>query len=139
MATEITRYDKDTAFRAECAVAVSAGELVGLDSNGKLVLADADAATPVLAVGFALTDGAIGDTIGVATQGELVDSSWSWTPPARLFTSDTAGAITATAPATATDVIQMIGWARSATKVIINVTPVVLELQAAGTTTVAFH
>ena len=138
MATEIVRYDKESAFRAQCATTILAGQLVGFDSSGNLVLADADAATPVEAVGFALVGGVSGDKIGVCTQGELYDATWTWTPGAKVWTSGTPGGYVATKVSTATNMIQPVGWAKAATRLIVNVVPALAVVQAAGNSTVAF-
>lgn len=132
----IKNYDKETAFRATCAVTVSAGQLVGFNASGQLVLADADA--PVEAVGFALEDAAAGQVIGVGTQGRLEDPTWTWTPGGKVWLSATAGALVATRPSATNAVIQPVGRAIAATKLIVNVTPAVAQVQASGSTTVAF-
>lgn len=138
MPTYVRNHNRDSAFRAVCAAAVSAGQLVGLNASGQLVLADADAATPIEAVGFALENGAAGETIGVAQIGRLEDPSWSWTPGARLFVSGTAGAFAATAPSGAGNIVQPVARALSATKVAVNVQLALAKVQASGSTTVAF-
>lgn len=138
MSIAIARYDRDTAFRAECAADVLAGQLVGFNDQGKLVLADADAATPIEAVGFALTDAAAGKLVGVATQGELESGAWAQTVGAKIWLSATAGASTTSRPNSAGSLIQPLGFARSATRLVVHVCPAVGKVQASGSTTVAF-
>jgi hypothetical protein len=115
-----------------------AGQLVGLDSTGKMVLADADAATPIPAVGVAVVDVAIGGKGSFTLLGKLKNSAWSFTPGAKLYASGTAGAFTATAPSTAGNLVQPVGFARSATEVVFNVAQSATVVQAAGNSTVAF-
>lgn len=140
MPIEIERYDKDTAFRAVCAATIAAGQLVGLDASGNLVLADADAATPIEAVGVALTAGVSGNTIGVAQDAQLKNTAWSFAvgSAGKLWLSGTAGGMTTTRPTTATNLVQAVGRSLSATRVIVRITPAVARVQADGTTTVNF-
>lgn len=136
MAMEILRYAKDSAIPFTAAAASAIGELCGVDSAGKTVLADADA--PVLAVGVAVTAGVVGSRHAVALAGVVRNAAWTWTPGSTMYLSDTAGGWTDTPPATAADKIQPVGIAISATEIAFNVTPSGLALQAAGTSTVAF-
>lgn len=132
----ILGYNRDSAFRAVAAATITAGQLVGLNSSGKAVLADADAATPIEAVGFALEDAKSGDTIGVAQIGRVEDTSATYTVGAKLWLSGTAGGVTETKVSTAGNIIQPVGTAISATKAILNVSPCAIKLQASGATTV---
>jgi len=138
MPVYVRNHNRDSAFRAVCAQTIEAGQLVGLNGSGQLVLADADAATPIEAVGFALERAVAGETIGVAQIGRLENPAWSFTPGARLFTSGTAGGFTATAPATAGNIVQPVARALTATKVAVNVQLALAKVQASGSTTVAF-
>lgn len=138
MPVNILKYNKDTADNAEAAVTITAGQLVGLNSSGKLVLADGDAATPIPAVGIAITGGAAGDQVTYVEDAKIEDTSLSLTPGAKLYTSGTAGGITATPLATAGNLVQVVGYAITATRIRVRVTPSWTVVQAAGTSTVAF-
>lgn len=134
----ITRYATDTAFKLQAAATISKGQLVGVDANGKAVLADADAATPIKAIGFALSDVVSGDMLGIALSGEIEVPGGTMNEAAVLYLSDTAGAVTETAPSTATDVVQPVGFVISPTRYILNITAAFGTVQAAGTTTKVF-
>jgi len=139
MSISILGYERNSAFRITSGATISAGQLVGINSSGAAVLADADAATPIEAVGFALEDCVSGDVIGVAICGRVKDTSWSYTPGAKLWLSGTAGGLATSKPATATNLIQPVGKAIAATEVILNIVPSLAVVQTAGTSTVAFQ
>lgn len=138
MPIHVARYARDTAVVLTAGAAISQGQLIGINSSGQAVLADADAGTPIPAVGFALRDVASGEKGAFAIAGELIDSSWSWTAGQKLYLSGTAGGLTATAPSTATNLVQPVGIALSATKVLLNISLSQTVVQAAGNSTVAF-
>lgn len=138
MPINFIRYDDDSAFRITAGATISRGQLVGINASGQAVLADADAGTPIPAVGVALDGVASGEQLGVALQGELEDTTWTWTPGDRLYVSGTAGGLTATRPSTATNLVQGAGFAKSATRVVFNLGVPALVVQAAGNSTVAF-
>lgn len=119
--------------------ALSAGDLVGYDSSGNLVKADADAGTPIPAVGVILFDAASGAPCSFATQAILEDADWSWTAPAYIYLSGTAGGYTATKPSTATNIVQPVGVARTATTAFINIALQTHVLQAAGNSALAVY
>ena len=55
------------------AVAINAGQLITLDSDYKLILADAGEATTYQCEGIALNGGEIGDKIAYATDGAIME------------------------------------------------------------------
>jgi hypothetical protein len=86
-----------------------------INSDGEVALADADAVAtmPVRAMA---TAGISANADGVyLLKGYAVNASWSWTPGAILYASGTPGAITATAPTGTGKVVQVIGYAVTAT------------------------
>jgi hypothetical protein len=92
-------------------------DLVYLKSDGEWWRTDADASTSgagLLAISREAK--ADGQAMNVALPGCFVrDDTWNWTPGAVLYIDTvTAGAITATQPTGADDVIRVVGFAVSA-------------------------
>jgi hypothetical protein len=102
-------------FAAGASVTVM--QLVILNSSSKWVLTDANTASIYSGmVAISLESKTDTQAMNVALPGSIVrDASWSWTPGAPLYISETAGAITATAPTTAAAATRCIGWALAAT------------------------
>jgi hypothetical protein len=75
------------------AVALTAGQIVYRDANGKADLADASAAGTAGARGIALNAAGIGQVVGVLTDGEVSGFTISQAYDAPIFLSDTAGAL----------------------------------------------
>jgi hypothetical protein len=94
---------------------VAQWELVILSSSGTWVLADANAsATYAGMLGLATSSGTNGNALTVATKGAVIrNDGWAWTAGQTLYMSETAGAITATQPATADAAIRVVGFALS--------------------------
>lgn len=135
---EILRYDKDSAVPIEYAATIARGQLVGIDANGNAVLADADAGTPIPAVGVALVSGVAGTRGSFAMVCAVEDAAASFTPGARVYLSGTAGGFTATRPSSNGNLVQPVGVAYAATKIAVNVSQSQTVVQAAGNSTVAF-
>lgn len=96
-------------------VAVEAGQLVYVKSNGKGALADGSAAGTMKARGVATMDCAAGRAVALVTRGKF--GGWSsMTPGTDVFVSDTAGESSTTAGT----VSQIIGYAFSATDIYIE-------------------
>jgi hypothetical protein len=124
----------------------SEGDLVGYDATGKLVPADADAASQVMAVGVAFapvhdladySDESVKLTveqnralinrerISYAVFGVEVengDDDWDFTPGAPVYLAS-GGGYTQTAPATAGDLVQMVGVALTPERIMVQVVP----------------
>lgn len=135
----VIKYDPEDTFNLIAAVVISEGDLVGIDTNGKAALADADA-TPAAgvcneAIGVAVRAAAIGDAVAVCPQA-TVDGFSSLTVAARQWLSNTAGARTETMPTTVGNTLQPLGRAKNATTIQFNVCPAVGKYQAAATTTI---
>lgn len=137
MATKVLRHEKS--FPVVAGATILAGQLCGLNSSGQAVLADADAATPIEAAGFAVTDIASGATGALARFGVLEDASWAWTPPGKVYLSGTAGGYTETKVSTAGNIVQAVGRSQSATKLIVDINWAPAVLQAAGNSTLAVY
>jgi len=86
-----------------------------------------------------LFDAASGAPCTFATQAIVKDEDWNWTAPGYIYLSGTAGGYTATKPSTATNIVQPIGVATSATTAFINVSLQQHVLQADGNSTLAVY
>lgn len=114
---------------ATSTITVTAGEslaqydVVYLDSSdsGKAKKAQCDGteaeADAIGIVTAAIADDASGDC---QIAGELENESWSWTPGAALYVSPTAGSLTETKPTTNGQYVKPIGYAETATKIVID-------------------
>lgn len=76
-----------------CAVAVTAGQSLAVDANGKAVLADADVGGAQQTRHLALEAGAIGQTINALTRGRVFGFTITQAYDAPIYQSDTAGAL----------------------------------------------
>ena len=105
--------------------ALSAGDLIYINGSGQMLKADADSASKA-AVGFVLASVSNGAS-GTAYFGSgLVTGLTGLTAGSVYFLSQTAGAITTTAP-TGTNVIQQqVGYATSATTLYFEPQPAIL-------------
>lgn len=73
--------------------AITAGQAVGMDANGKAILADASAAGTAGVRGIALKTVAAGEALTVVAEGEVEGFTISQAYDAPIFLSDTAGAL----------------------------------------------
>lgn len=91
-------------------------ECVYMGASSKWLLTDASAtATADKALAIALEAGTDTNPLDVALPGTLVrDDTWTWTPGGAIYLSETAGALTQTAPTTADSVVRVVGYAYSA-------------------------
>ena len=108
--------------------AISAFDLVCIHTTtSEVVEADASASATSRVIGIA--PAAISDTATgtVLLHGFIRDASWSWTTGGVLFLSETAGAMTHTAPTTDGAFVQAVGIALSPTVVFINPSLDVIE------------
>ena len=101
--------------------AISAFDLVCINNTtGEVIEADASASGTARVIGIA--PAAISDTATgtVLVHGFIRDDSWNWTTGSVLFLSETAGAMTHTAPTTSGAFVQAVGIALSPDVVFIN-------------------
>ena len=108
--------------------AISAFDLVCIHTvTQEVVEADASAAATSRVVGIA--PAAISDTATgtVLIQGFVRHDTWDWTPGSLLYLSETAGAMTHTAPTTSGAFVQAVGVALSPDVVYINPSMDVIE------------
>lgn len=75
------------------AAAITAGQVVYMDANGKADLADASAAGTAGARGIALRTVAAGEPVTVLSEGEIEGYTITQAYDAPIFLSDTAGAL----------------------------------------------
>jgi hypothetical protein len=93
------------------------GDVVYLNASSQWVLADASAeATSTGALGICLEAGTSGNPINVAVHGCFVrQDSWAWaTVGQKLYVSETAGDLTATAPSTSAAIVRVAAYVFSA-------------------------
>ena len=91
-----------------CCISTTAGDVIVSDSN-------AIATMPVVGIATAAISNDATGTI--LLNGFIRDDSWSWTAGSILYASETAGAMTHTAPTTSGALVQPLGVALSATVV----------------------
>ena len=111
--------------------AVDVGSVVYIDADGKVQLADADAAANSQVAGVALDASALdtASTIRVALFGKIASGAGggAWTSGATLYLSTTDGQITATAPSGSGDVVLPMGIAIGASSLLLRVgEPIIL-------------
>lgn len=135
-------------FPIKSAVVVSPGDLVAIDSNGQVVLADMNTG-PVDAHGFAVFPDDLGNggartgvaaltvKCAIARQG-IVNGLSSLTIGGNIYLSGTAGGYTGTGTTTNAELRQVVGVAIAADTVEVEVRVNDLKAQTAGTTQVAY-
>ena len=134
-------------FPIKSGVAVSAGDLVALDSNGQVVLADCNTG-PVAAHGFAVfvdnmtsaaRTGVAGLTVfcSIAMDG-VVSGLSSLTIGGNIYLSGTAGGYTGTATTTNTELRQCVGTAIAADTVQVCVRANDVKYQTSGNSVATF-
>jgi hypothetical protein len=108
--------------------AISAFDLVCIHTTTQEVV-EADASAYATARVIGIAPAAISDTATgtVLLNGFVRDSSWSWTAGSTLYLSETAGAMTHTAPTTDGAFVQAVGVALSPVVVYINPSMDVIE------------
>jgi hypothetical protein len=108
--------------------AISAFDLVCIHTTTQEVV-EADASAYATARVIGIAPAAISDTATgtILLQGFIRDDSWSWTTGSPLYLSETAGAMTHTAPATDGAFVQVVGVALSPDVVYFNPSMDVIE------------
>jgi hypothetical protein len=96
-------------FTAGATLAV--GDVVYMGTGGKVLLATADAATSMPALGICTSTGTDTNPVDVMVQGVMKLTGWSFTIGNDIFISTTAGDVTATAPSGTGDTVQKVGVA----------------------------
>lgn len=96
-------------------------QAVYITASNTTAVADANGSGTFPCVGLALAAAAAGAPVSILDNGIARNDSWTWTAGAKVYLSGTAGALTQTAPATAGDNVQCIGYAISATAIRVNI------------------
>jgi hypothetical protein len=102
--------------------------LLYLKSDGKWWKSDADAAASMPALRMALESKNADETCNTLVMGRVRDDDWAWTVAGKVFASTDAGAITQTAPSGTTDIVQVVGVAYHADKIIFQPDITTIEL-----------
>ena len=92
--------------------------LLYLKSDGKWWKADANAAATMPGLRLALESKSADQACSMLVHGRVRDDDWNWTVGGLIFASTNAGALTQTAPSGPTDVVQIVGVAYHADKMI---------------------
>jgi hypothetical protein len=103
--------------------------LLYLKSDGKWWKADADAASTMPGLRMALESKDADATCSMLVMGRVRDDDWNWTVGGLIFASTDAGGLTQTAPSGSTDIVQVVGVAYHADKMIFNPEQDTLEIQ----------
>jgi len=112
-----TNKDVRGTYEGAAAEAITENDLVGRDASGTIELPNAAVGTATFALGFAaMKDYAVGEKVAIVRTGRVKgltdDASAALTVGALYYLSETtAGKITATAPSTVGDVVQVVGVA----------------------------
>jgi hypothetical protein len=89
-------------------------EAVYLSSSSTWLLADANGSGTYPARGLAVAAYSNTDAATIIVQGSVRNDAWNWTPGGDIYLSTTAGGLTQTAPNTAGDKVQPVGFAITA-------------------------
>lgn len=96
-------------------------ELCYLKSDGKMWKADASADTTCSSKLVLATASISADAAGNFLEyGYFRDDTWAWTVGGLIYVSETAGALTQTAPTTSTSIVRIVGYAYSADIIFFN-------------------
>jgi hypothetical protein len=93
-------------------------DLLYLKSDGKWWKADADAIATMPGLRLALETKSANDTCNALVAGRVRDDDWNWTVGGAIYASTAAGALTQAAPSGTTDIVQIVGIAYHADKMI---------------------
>ena len=103
--------------------------LLYLKSDGKWWKADADAAATMPGLRMALESKSADQACSMLVHGRVRDDDWNWTVGGLIYASTDAGGFTQTAPSGTTDIVQIVGIAYHADKMIFNPEADTLEIQ----------
>jgi hypothetical protein len=102
-----------------CGTDVITGCVYRIGSSGKMLLADADQASTMPAIAFALENGSADDTKNFLFYGFYRNDAYSWTPGSLLYTNIFGVPVT-TAPSGSGDQVQIIGVTTHADRIFFN-------------------
>jgi hypothetical protein len=117
---------------------VTAGETVALrdvlyqkSADSEWYLADADALATMPVMRMAVGAGTDGNPVNTIVRGVVRYDTWTWTPGQPIYvstTGTTGNTLTQTAPSGESDVIQIVGYALSATVMYFDPCPITVEI-----------
>lgn len=93
---------------------VTQWDAVYLNGSSQWALADANGSSTYPARGLAVATVSTGNATTVLIRGTVRNDAWSWTPGGTIYLSTTPGGLTQTAPSSASDKIQAVGFALTA-------------------------
>ncbi len=113
LATDLT-YNGTDIRGINAGATIAAMEAVYYDfTAGEWLLADANGTGTYPAHGLAAAASTDGAALTVITSGFVRNDAWNWSA-GPIYISTTAGGLTQTAPSTEDDIVQPVGWAKSA-------------------------
>jgi hypothetical protein len=116
-------------FQCGVASGIAAYDIVFMETDGDVELADADSASDMPCIGIATE--AISDTV-VGTfliRGFITNTAWNWTSLGDLlYVHTTSGAMTQTAPTGSGDQVQVVGYALTADTIFFDPNTTVIEV-----------
>ena len=95
-------------------------DLLYLKDDGKWWKADADAAATMPVLRMALETKSADQACSMLVHGRVRDDDWTWTVGGIIYASTAPGALTQTPPSGTADVVQIVGEAYAANKMIFN-------------------
>lgn len=107
-------YEGTTVAGLNAGATIAQWEIVYLGGSSTWLLADADGSGTYPACGISVAGYSSGNAATVLVRGTVRNDSWSWTPGGRIYMSTTAGGLTQTAPSTASNKVQDVGFAITA-------------------------
>ena len=93
-------------------------DVLYLKNDGKWWKADADAIVTMPALRMALETKTADQACNSLVAGRVRNDAWNWTVGGNIYASTTTGALTQTAPSGTTDIVQVVGIAYHADKMI---------------------
>lgn len=121
--------ENDDSYSGPVLVGLNGGETIAQwetvyfdGTANEWLLADSDGSGTYPASGFATAATSDGAAASIIRKGFIRNDAWAWTPGQLLYLSTTAGGITATAPSTSGDAVQIIGQAITADIIYVDVT-----------------
>ena len=104
------------------------GNLLYIKSDGKWWKTDSNAAATMPGLRLALATASADASCSCLMIGKARDDSWAWTVGGLIYASETAGALTQTAPTTSGAQVQLVGVAYHADKISFNPSMVLVEV-----------
>jgi hypothetical protein len=113
-------------------------DLLYLKPDGKWWKADADANATMPGLRMALETKSADQTCSMLVAGRVRNDSWNWSVGGYVYASTTTGGLTQEAPSGSGDIVQKVGYAYHADKIIFDPEYVVKWVEASGGTESSF-